>query len=1084
MNSLERLNHYLAKLEWRLRLAAWVRGAALASASALGATLLLAPASNAFAFAGWSVTAARVALFLVLALAVGFGLAAPLILLNRRRVARRAEREFPAFGQRLLTLAERRDSAGEQPFLELLAADTLEVASGAEAGRIVPSRRLLGLGAAGAAAVTVLVWLIAAGPGFWGYGAALLWAGTPRGGLRPFYDISVWPGDQTVRRKADQLVKARLVGFQAARVRLLARYGDSERWEEAEMRPEARGSGYEFLFAGLAQSVAYQVEAGGVRSKLHRLTVSDLPSVRRLRVTYHFPAWTGMAPLTENGGDVRAVEGTEAEIAVETDRPLSGGMLALDDRREVALAAAEGNWQRARLKVERDGLYHVAVVDRGGRVRLTEDFFIEAQREKPPEVRISRPGRDPKVNPVEEVTIEVAAEDDFGLENLELRYSVNGGAERAVPLGLRKGDKSAQGSATLYLEDFKLAPGDVVSFYGMARDARSAGRTDMFFAEAQPFEREYSQSQQSGGGGGGEGGEQEGRISQRQKEIISATWNQLRDRPGGKSNPAENARFLSDMQSKLRDQARSLAQRMRSRQLAGANQEFQSFAKDMETAAEAMGAAADKLKGLHWQEALAPEQRALQHLLRAEATFRQIQVAFGSRGSGRGGGSGRDLENLFDLELDTEKNQYETGQQQASGGQRAREMDEALQKLEQLARRQQELAREQARQQQTPEQRWQQEILRREAEELQRRMEELARGRQSGSQSAGEQRLQQSLERLEQATRDMRRAAGTDAGGNSRGGAESQRAAERLQEARDLLGGMRRQETSARVDDLAQRAGRLSEEQKDYAERLKQTYSRQQPGTLNRPDENARRQAEQFAKEKEGMAQELERLERDMQRAVREMPGSQREASSKVRDALGEMQQDELGLRMRYGAEWIRRGMGAYVWNREEPVTQGLARLSEQLRQAQGALNREGGSQEGPGGALARVERLRARMQQRMSGGESWDRSTAMNLGDREFRGGGGNLARELSQLRQELRGDPEMEASIDQLLREVRRLDPSRFPGNPKLLSQILPGVEQLEILLRRKLEGGQVRSGAGEKVPEGYSGPVAEYFRRLSKP
>ena len=56
------------------------------------------------------------------------------------------------------------------------------------------------------------------------------------------------------------------------------------------------------------------------------------------------------------------------------------------------------------------------------------------------------------------------------------------------------------------------------------------------------------------------------------------------------------------------------------------------------------------------------EQKALQYLLRAEATFRQIQVAFGQRGGGGGGGGGaaRDMAALFDLELDTEKNQYET----------------------------------------------------------------------------------------------------------------------------------------------------------------------------------------------------------------------------------------------------------------------------------------------------------------------------------------------------------------------------------------------------------------------------------------
>ncbi len=89
----------------------------------------------------------------------------------------------------------------------------------------------------------------------------------------------------------------------------------------------------------------------------------------------------------------------------------------------------------------------------------------------------------------------------------------------------------------------------------------------------------------------------------------------------------------------------------------------------MEQAVAAMGPAADKLKGAKWQDALAPEQKALQYLLRAEATFRDIQVAFGQQGGGGGGGGGgatRDLEGLFDLELDTEKNQYEGAKQTQS----------------------------------------------------------------------------------------------------------------------------------------------------------------------------------------------------------------------------------------------------------------------------------------------------------------------------------------------------------------------------------------------------------------------------------
>jgi hypothetical protein len=104
----------------------------------------------------------------------------------------------------------------------------------------------------------------------------------------------------------------------------------------------------------------------------------------------------------------------------------------------------------------------------------------------------------------------------------------------------------------LNLEDFKLIPGDVVSMYATANDAKARTVGDITFIEAQPFEKNYSQSQQGGGGGGGGGGQQDdpNQITQREKEIIAATHNFNRGGKNAQAN-AENAQYLSDVQNKL-----------------------------------------------------------------------------------------------------------------------------------------------------------------------------------------------------------------------------------------------------------------------------------------------------------------------------------------------------------------------------------------------------------------------------------------------------------------------------------------------------------------------------------------------------
>ena len=1194
MSFRDQLNSYIHQLERRLRLGAMFRGAAILTSVALAATVVLVLITNALAFSRWSITSARVALLFALVLAVTFGIALPLVALNRRRAARQAEDMYPEFKQRLVTFAER-DAEKREPFLDLLALDTLNVARAAEPKSLVPDKKLATFLGVGAVSLCVLVWLILAGPGYLGEGAALLWAATPHGGSAPFYDIQVVPGDISVRRNSDLMVTAQLIGLQTQNVRLYARYQSASKWDQVPMRPQAGGSGFQFVFAGLPESVEYYVEAGPLDSKHFNIRVLDLPNVKNVRVTYRYPSWTHLQNVTEErGGDLRAVEGTDADLEVETDKPMRDGLLVLDDEKQIRLTPGEGNIYKGTVRMEKDGVYHVAALDQGQPVRLSNDFFIEARKAEPPNVIIARPGHDYRASPIEEVTVAVKADDEFGVSEMTLHYSVNGGPEQTVDLLKHKGAKQADGSTVLSLEDFKAVPGDVVSLYAVAKDAHTESRTDISFIQADPFEREFSQSQAAGGGGGGGGGGMgdQNDISQREKEIIAETWKHQGDKKATQQEAADAAKFLSGVQAKLGEQARSLAGRMQSRELSQENEEFNSFVKDMNAAAEAMGPAAEKLQQQKWREAMPSEQKALQNLLRAEATFRQIQVAFGSSGGGggAGGGAGRDLASLFDLELDTEKNQYETAQTAGgSASQQQKEIDEALQKLDQLARRQEELAQQQRNNQQSSEQRWQQEMLRRQAEELQRQMEQMARnngqsgsGSQSSSQQqgsaqgnsssgssgqsgaggkSGDPRVQQSLDRLRQATDDMRRATSPQ-----QSEAEARRAADRLKEATDLLGSMRQQQSANKVDSLAEEASRLAQEERDQTGRVQQAFGQgmgSQAGTQER---------RKLADDREKLANELGGLEKNLQDTARELAtNNQNAASTKLREALGDMQQSDLRARIQRGADWMRRGIDPNANGMEPEIAAGMQRLEKGVhdaQQAMGAAPQQGNdSQQGIETALNRVERLRNQLgglsrdgqgrqqgqgqgQQGGQGGQGQNGGQQYGPGGNQGawspnggpgarlgggdnggpngntnRGGGGygtaygNLdtgnntpsggppvqpdnspvppqrayddsLRDLNQLRQAVREDPEMAKQVQELIQEMERLDPSRFPGNPALVeqlhSQVLADVDKLELQLRRQLDdkdAGQVRSGDTKTVPQGYEESVAEYYRRLSK-
>jgi hypothetical protein len=1169
MTALEQLNVYLRRLESRFRLLAASRGIAAMAALAFGLTLLLVWIANRYQFAEQIVLPLRILLFFAIAAAAAFALAIPFARANRRRLTRLAERRVPEFEQRLLT-AERQDPAN--PFSELIAEDALRIARDHQPEEFAPSAFLYGFTGTAAAAIAVLAWLIAAGPGFWGYGASLLWTGNASASRRPIYDITVQPGNRTVRRKSDQAITAHLLGFSAPAVLLHARYDGALKWEAIPMQTQPGGNGYRFLFAGLSDGVEYYVQAGARESKHFRLAVKDLPAVKRIRVTLHFPSALGLQDVTADpGGDIRAVQGSQADISVLTDKPLEHGALELQNGSQIPLRRAANGWLTARMPVEKDGSYHVAALQGSDAVRISDDYFIEAKPDEPPTVAIVRPGRDTHVSPIEELPVAISASDDFGVEALDLHYSVNGGAEQTVPLLKQKGVRQTEGRTTLYLENFKLVPGDIVSFYATARDVKATSRSDIFFAQAEPFDLKFTQSQQSAGMGAA--GDQAADVIERQKQIIAATYNELKQQAKSRAAVNEDARSLTQAQSKLSDQEKTLAARMSDRDLTDASSQLGEMSKLMTEAASQMDGAANELKSAKWKTALPPEEKAFQSLNRIDAMYRDFQIAFGQRGGAGMNGAQRDLARMFDLEMDMSKNQYETGQSaDQSAGDQQKAIDKAFERLQALAHRQQELAAEH-RDQKAFEQRWQEEQLRREAEELRRQMQQMTDGsqsgqrsdsqsgqqsassssRQSGQMSRGEgqdqqmaQAMRQAAQALQQAEQEMGKAAnGNDAGAE-------QRAAEQLARAQNALNQALQQQAGSALADLNRRAQELAQAQRHVANRMKQMYgppmgmypsgrdtARNNQGSgasggvpmpqMTDPIDPIpygygnswfrRRYLQQLApphmpspeergvaSAKDQLARQVEQLQKQLQQQVQNLGATQPDAAAKLRKALSALEEEDLAMRMRKNAEWMREGYGDRNLSTEDSITQGLEQLNRDLAQAQQAIrsgaNGRNGQSDQAEQALNDLRSLREQMQHSQQPGGQGNQAgpqpgneQAENGTWGPYGGGGPGIDRndlkaaitDLNRLRAQVKPNDHSYRYLDYTLGYLVHL----YHADPNVLraainEDAVANLERLELELNQRVNNRGIegaRTGAPEVAPQKYRNAVADYFKKLSQ-
>lgn len=1023
MSKQNELNSYIMQVLGRLRLRAWVLGSTILILTALITTIALVLLLNHYAFPMNGVRGARFGLAFALAIVAAVGVIVPLVRLTLSRAVHQAEAAYPVFEQRLTTFHERQRD-GTDPFLELLAADTLAHTQDIAPSSIVPNTRLLAFAGIGLGCLGALIWLVAARPGYLGYGASLLWAGEHKNEAA-LYRIAVSPGDITVRRHSDQLITVHVVGLHPDKVQVFARYQSAKGWEAVTMQQQPGDTtSYQFVLAGLPENVEYYAAAGPLASQHYNIRVADLPSVKKIQVTYRYPRWTGMKSVTqEQTGDLRAIEGTNAKIEIEMDKPMTGGRLTLDNDQNIVLSNEGANRYSGTIRMDKDGAYHIAAVDQRQPVRLSEDYFIATDKAEPPQVSITHPGGDYRASPIEEVTIGVQGTDSFELRDLHLHYSVNGGADHDINLLKSQGAKNINGSHTLRLEEYHLVPGDLVSLYATAKDGHAETRTNISFVQIDPFEREFSQSQQSGSGGSSGGGQNnQTDMSKREKELIAATWKQQNDTTATPKNAAATGQFLADAQNKLRDQVMALSARMESRDLSSANEEFTSFQKDMQQAAAVMSPSAEKLKDTQWKGALPLEQKALQALLRAEATFRQIQVAFGQQGGGGGGSAnsvGRDLASLFDLELDTEKNQYETAQNTSPADQKQKEIDDVLAKLDALTKRQEEVAN-QKNPQQSFQDRFQQEMLRREAEQLQREMEQMAQnGQQNSSQSGApngsqtlsnpsaalqprspakgsenanggsqDRRLQQALGRLRQAGDAMKRS------GDPQQHSDAARlASERLHEARDLLSANQQQMASSKLNSLSQEADRITQEERAQSDRINRFANQPQVDPMNRGSIEARlRDRNQLAGERQQLSEDLSKLQGGLRASARAMAPNQPEAAQKLNRALTEMDESDLDNRVQRTADWLRRGVNPNSNGTESEIAQGLQRLSQQLREAQKSIAREpqpsqplGSDAASQNAALDQVRRLREQLQAMAGDRNSQSRksSNAQNLGTR-----------------------------------------------------------------------------------------------------
>ena len=1155
-----RLGHALRRVRARYALRVLFRGLAI-----LVAGLILGVAASAwgletFRYSRAAVSIMRALLYLwLLFLAVRF-VALPLWRGRRQAsdaaIARYIEEHEPSLDAALRSAVDAGETGSSQdrPSVALqnrLVDDVVSRLEAFDLPREVDRVEIRRAGMAlGAAAIAVVAFFLLA-PAFMRQAFPYLFDPFSHSGRNATpYRVSVLPGNQTIARGSDQEIAAQLTGFDAA-AELVTRTGDGAWMRSPMIRDEsAAGATHRFMLLSVMSATDYFVESRGTRSEVFRLDVVDRPYVKKIDIEYRFPAYARLEPQrVEGAGDVTALAGTSVVFSITSTVPVKAARLVIqgEESNPIPLDVAQSGLSLSgQMRVTRDGFYRVEM--RGAEdafATASPDYVIEVVPDLPPRLAFDRPGRDTQATPIEEVFTQVKAEDDFGVAKMDLVYSLNGGPETVVPLHAAPVLKEVTASHTFFLEDLSLKPGDFISYYARATDVGSPARqatTDIYFLEARPYRRDFRQAEQSGGGGGGGGGDA-GSLSQQQRQVIAATFRLVRDQTAGERDSktlTQDAQTVALIQGRLRGQVETLVTRMLSRGALPDGSPMHGTADELRQAMEKMTLAEAELKAPRPKAALPIEQAALANLQRAEASFRDVQVAFGGGGGGGGGGSSssaEELADLYELDLDKLRNQYETLQSGARQ-QRDEQVDEALSRLQELARRQ-EQENERARQRgaRAPNQGGgggaSQKQLADEAEELGRRLERLTRENPSPA-------LEESARRLKEAASAMRQQASAAQGSSPAATGAADSPLDRLREARRLLDSERSTRLDRDLSGFSEKAEALKRAQAQIGSEMREMAQGQGTAEGAAPGQGSSSKAERIRERKDSLGAEVAELESRLDKVAREARRDQKETSRKLQEAANGIRDAKLKEKIRYTKGLVDRAGDRDAQALEADIAGSINDLGARIREASKSVGTPPEKKRAEALERARdlarsldsmQERLRARGASPSAGqasgegqgqapGESADQGSQPSgggsgrgqgsssaSGGRPGGMGGGGRGRlgsaDVRQLRREIAERAEdaeafrraLEASgvtspqAAALAQRLQGLASDRNFKDPlglaDLTAQVASDIKMLEYVLRREADGDRpaLQLSGSEELPPGYRAMVEEYYRTLGR-
>ncbi len=917
---------------------------------------------------------------------------------ERLATARLIEQRWPNLDQRLLTVIEQAPSSVIGGFSWLQQELATEVRSHSYANEWkegVPSRRILVRVATAVCAIGLTFSLASQVR----TDSANLFANAddPTPDEQPTtsdledFKVSIEPGTAEVERGTALLITATFEGRLPSTVTMFqlddqaaskpsqseSTNADKEEVGGRPMRQSLKDPLFGTRLPVVDSSFEYRIQFDDQTSETFRISVYDLPQVVQVDARIEFPSYSEMPDeLIEDTWRVSTVEGSSVVLTCRLNKEVTDGLLIDREGTEFKLTAASVapkpqtvpiNGDNEQVSPQRPGvLYQTRIPvdqnrrltfkltdDKGRKNRDEDEFILTAIPNRPPEIKLTFPGRDLRVSPIEELQLEATVWDDFGISEHGIVLALADRDSKTVTLGEKAAARQKHELAHLLALELENAqPDELVSYYFYADDIGVSGEkrrtmSDMFFAEVRHFEEIFREGQPPPSGAPpaeSEGAKKAEELGELEKQIISATWKIIRR----ETRPEVSDAFADDVTLLVESQQEAIAQM---EELIGELKDAQSkkYATDVVTS---MKEAVVRLMKSHSEKnadlltpALTSERSAYQGLLKLRAREHQIVQQQSSQSKSKGSKSASQQQ-MDQLELDNKKNRYEAEQKanQQEQEQQNREELQVLNRLRELARRQGDLNQKlkelehELKAAKTEEE--QEEIerqlkrLREEQQELLRDVDEL---KDRLEKPENQQEMADTSEKLEDTRSKVRKASeALEEGKLSQALNEGTRAERELEKLRDEVRQKAAGQFGEAMRDLRQEAREIGERQDQIAEAL----NKNAPKKDDRPSLRSEKQptGEKLQSELDDQKKQLENVMEKMRDVVEKAETAEPLLARQLYETVRKTRADRASEALDETRELNRRGLTKDAAVAERRAHEGLDRMQKGIERAAEAV--------------------------------------------------------------------------------------------------------------------------------------------------